>query len=132
MDKNAHHGGHENATEHDHKQKRTDHEGHVKHDKCDHQNHHEMMIKDFKTRLLISLIVTVPILILSPMIQEWVNAKIAFPGSNYLLFALSAFIYFYGGRPFLKGLIDELKEKKPGMMTLIAMAITVAFLYSTA
>ncbi len=132
MDKNVHHGGHENAAEHDHKQKRTDHEGHVKHDKGDHQNHHEMMIKDFKTRLLISLIVTVPILILSPMIQEWVNVKIAFPGSNYLLFALSAFIYFYGGRPFLKGLVDELKEKKPGMMTLIAMAITVAFLYSTA
>lgn len=108
------------------------HDMHEKQDKGDHQNHHEMMIKDFKTRLLISLIVTVPILILSPMIQEWVNVTIAFPGSNLLLFALSAFIYFYGGWPFLKGLVDELKEKKPGMMTLIAMAITVAFLYSTA
>lgn len=97
-----------------------------------HHDHHEMMIEDFKKRLFISLIVTVPILILSPMIQQWTNIKIEFPGSKYLLFILSTFIYFYGGWPFLKGLKDELKDKNPGMMTLIAMAITVAYLYSTA
>ncbi|NLY82755.1 MAG: HAD-IC family P-type ATPase, partial [Clostridiales bacterium] len=105
---------------------------HQNQDNHDHHNHHEMMIEDFKRRFYISLIVTIPILILSPMIQEWTNIEINFTGSNYILFILSTFIYFYGGWPFLKGLKDELKEKKPGMMTLIAMAITVAYLYSTA
>ncbi len=97
-----------------------------------HQDHHKMMIEDFKRRFFISLIVTIPILILSPMVQEWTNIEISFPGSNYVLFALATFIFFYGGWPFLTGLKDELKEKTPGMMTLIAMAITVAYLYSTA
>jgi Cu2+-exporting ATPase len=97
-----------------------------------HQNHHEMMIKDFKRRLLISSIVTIPILILSPMIQGWMNIEIDFTGSSYLLLALATFIYFYGGWPFLKGLKDELKDKNPGMMTLIAMAISVAYIFSTA
>lgn len=98
----------------------------------EHHNHHEMMIKDFKNRLIISLVVTIPILILSPMIQDWTSINIVFTGSNYLLFGLATFIYFYGGWPFLTGLKDELKEKKPGMMTLIAMAISVSYLYSTA
>ena len=66
------------------------------------------------------------------MIQEWTNIEITFTGSNYVLFALATFIYFYGSWPFLTGLKDELKEKKPGMMTLIAMANSVAYLYSTA
>ncbi len=98
----------------------------------DHNEHHKMMIKDFKRRFFISLIVTLPILILSPMIQEWTNIEVEFTGSNYLLFALATFIYFYGGWPFLTGLKDELKEKNPGMMTLIAMAISVAYFYSSA
>lgn len=98
----------------------------------DHGNHHEMMIEDFKRRFFISLIVSIPILLLSPMIQEWTNINIVFKGSGYVLLALSTFIYFYGGWPFLKGLKDELKDKKPGMMTLIAMAITVSYLYSAA
>jgi Cu2+-exporting ATPase len=115
MDKKHNHEEHEQAKNHD-----------------NHEDHHEMMIKDFKRRFFISLVVTIPILILSPMIQEWTNISITFPGSHYLLFALATFIYFYGGWPFLKGLVDELKEKKPGMMTLIAMAISVAYLYSTA
>ncbi|NLC04171.1 MAG: copper-translocating P-type ATPase, partial [Tissierellia bacterium] len=108
------------------------HENQDNHKEHDHHNHHEMMIEDFKRRFFISLIVTIPILILSPMIQEWTNISITFTGSNYVLFALSTFIYFYGGWPFLKGLVDELREKIPGMMTLIAMAISVAYLYSTA
>ncbi len=95
-------------------------------------NHHKMMIEDFKRRFIISLIVTIPILILSPMVQGWTNIQIDFIGSNYVLFALATFIYFYGGWPFLTGFKDELKEKKPGMMTLIAMAISVAYLFSTA
>ncbi|HZJ68986.1 MAG TPA: heavy metal translocating P-type ATPase, partial [Candidatus Eisenbacteria bacterium] len=91
-----------------------------------------MMIQDFKKRFFISLIVTIPILILSPMIQEWTNIEIVFRGSKYILFALATFIFFYGGWPFLIGLKDELQDKSPGMMTLIAMAITVSYLYSTA
>ncbi|HCX04853.1 MAG TPA: heavy metal translocating P-type ATPase [Clostridiales bacterium] len=91
-----------------------------------------MMIEDFKKRFFISIIVTVPVLLLSPMIQDWFNFSIKFTGSSYVLLGLSTFIYFYGGWPFLTGFIDEMKEKNPGMMTLIAMAITVAFLYSGA
>src|SRR6056297_230825 len=104
------------------------------HDENEHNegNHHEMMIKDFKKRFLISMIITIPVLLLSPMIQDWFNFSIEFRGSSYLLLALSTFIYFYGGWPFLTGFIDEIKEKNPGMMTLIAMAISVAFLYSAA
>ncbi len=98
----------------------------------DHANHHEMMIEDFKKRFILSSIITIPVLALSPMIQEWTGIEIVFPGSNYLLFALASFIFFYGGWPFLTGLVDELKEKTPGMMTLIAMAITVSYLYSSA
>ena len=105
---------------------------HEEHDGDDHQGHHEMMIKDFKRRFFISLIVTIPILILSPTVQEWTNLEVSFPGSSYVLFALSTFIFFYGGWPFLTGLKDELKDKSPGMMTLIALAITVAYVYSSA
>jgi Cu2+-exporting ATPase len=107
-------------------------EHHEDHDHKNHNDHHKMMIEDFKRRFFISLIVTLPILILSPMIQEWTNIEVEFTGSNYLLFALATFIYFYGGWPFLTGLKDELKEKNPGMMTLIAMAISVAYFYSSA
>jgi Cu2+-exporting ATPase len=131
MDKKDYHQGHEKAEEHNHEEM-NGHENQDNHKEHDHHNHHEMMIEDFKRRFFISLIVTIPILILSPMIQEWTNISITFTGSNYVLFALSTFIYFYGGWPFLKGLVDELREKIPGMMTLIAMAISVAYLYSTA
>lgn len=126
MNKKDYSDPHENIKGHD---RQHDHE---KQDSHDHQNHHEMMIEDFKRRFFISLIVTIPILILSPMVQGWTNIKVAFSGSNYVLLILSTFIYFYGGWPFLKGLKGELKNRKPGMMTLIAMAITVAYLYSTA
>lgn len=98
----------------------------------DGKSHHEMMIEDFKKRFFVSIIVTIPVLLLSPMIQDWFNFTIKFTGSSYVLLGLSTFIYFYGGWPFLTGFIDEMKEKNPGMMTLIAMAITVAFLYSGA
>jgi Cu2+-exporting ATPase len=91
-----------------------------------------MMIKDFRKRFWISLIVTLPILLLSPMIQDILGFSIRFDYSDYVLFALSVFVYSYGGWPFLKGIVDELKKRQPGMMTLIAVAITVAFGYSSA
>ncbi len=101
------------------------------HEHHDHRDHHRSMIEDFKRRFIIALIVTVPILVLSPMIQTWFNFELNFPGDRFVLFGLSTFIYFYGGWPFLTGLYGELKEKQPGMMTLIALAISVAFIYSS-
>ncbi|MEE4215329.1 MAG: heavy metal translocating P-type ATPase, partial [Bacteroidales bacterium] len=98
----------------------------------DHSNHHAMMIRDFRKRFWISLAATVPVLLLSPMIQGIFGYELSFSYSQYLLFALASFIFLYGGWPFLKGLYDELKDRKPGMMTLIAVAITVAYAYSTA
>ncbi|HMA59657.1 MAG TPA: HAD-IC family P-type ATPase, partial [Halanaerobiales bacterium] len=100
--------------------------------KAEENNHHEKMVQDFKKRFYISLVVTIPILILSPMIQSFLNIEFKFTGSNYILFILSTFIFFYGGWPFLKGLYDELSDKQPGMMTLIALAISVAYIYSSA
>jgi len=78
--------------------------------------------------------VTVPILLLSPMIQKFLGLQdsLRFAGDKYILFVLSSFVFFYGGYPFLKGLVDELKKLQPGMMTLIALAISVAYFYSSA
>lgn len=95
---------------------------------------HEGMISDFKRRFWVSLMLTVPILALSPMIQQFLGVGDGwrFPGDGLLLFALSTIVYFYGGWPFLTGLVDELKERQAGMMTLIAVAITAAYFYSAA
>ena len=100
----------------------------------DHGSHHAMMVADFRKRFWISLIISVPILILSPLIQKFLGIQgvISFPGDSYILFGLSSAVFFYGGWPFLKGLFDELKKKQPGMMTLIALAISVAYFYSSA
>ena len=98
----------------------------------EHHDHHKMMIEDFKRRFYVTLIITIPVMLLSPMIQQWFHFNIAFKGSNYLLFALSTIVFFYGGMPFLKGLADEIKKRALGMMTLIAVAITAAYAYSVA
>lgn len=95
------------------------------------QNHHRAHIKDFKQRFFISLLLTVPVLLLSETIQEWFRFSISILLQREILFALSAVIYFYGGWPFLKGLVKEITRKEPGMMTLIGTAISVAFFYST-
>jgi len=131
MSKNNDHSKHKHDDTEEHKHEH-EHQKQEDHDDHEHHDHHKMMIEDFKRRFYISLIVTIPIIFLSPMVQGWTNIVINFPGSNYVLFALATFIYFYGGWPFLTGFKDEVKEKNPGMMTLIAMAISVAYLYSTA
>lgn len=95
-------------------------------------DHHAMMINDFRRRFWISLILAIPILLLSEMIQHWLGFEIKFAGDKYVLLILSSFIFFYGGWPFLKGFMDEIKAKSPGMMTLIALAITVAWVFSVA
>lgn len=100
----------------------------------EHHNHHEMMIADYRRRFWVSLIITIPILILSPIIQQFLGLsdKLSFPGQMYVLFVLSSAVYIYGGYPFLKGILDELKSRSPGMMTLIALAITIAYVYTSA
>tara|TARA_R110002072_G_scaffold175495_8_gene331293 strand:- start:4667 stop:6769 length:2103 start_codon:yes stop_codon:yes gene_type:complete len=100
--------------------------GHMGHD------HHKMMIADFKKRFWVTLILTIPILFFSSMIQEFFGYDFLLPGNSYVLFALSTIVYFYGGWPFLKGFVSEIKKGAPGMMTLISMAISVAYFYSSA
>ncbi|MCJ7443361.1 MAG: copper-translocating P-type ATPase [Methanotrichaceae archaeon] len=98
-----------------------------------HKGRHEgHTLEDFKKRFIISLALTAPILVLSPFIQESFGFKLEFPGSIYILFLLSTFVYFYGGYPFLKGFFDEIKSNNIGMMTLIATAISSAYFYSSA
>ena len=102
-------------------------------DRHDHHDHHKQMAEDFKRRFWISLIVTIPILVLSHMIQGFLGFgdSLQFEGDLYISFVLSSFVFFYGGWPFLRGLYDELGQKEPGMMTLIGLAITVAYVYSS-
>jgi len=91
---------------------------------------HMMHMEDMKRRFIVSMIVTIPILLFSPMIQAWFNFSIDFPYRDIITFVLATFIYLYGGWPFLTMMIDEIKSRKPGMMTLISMAISVAYFYS--
>lgn len=100
---------------------------HNGHDK--HKGHHT---SEFLQRFWVSMVLTVPILLLSEMIQQWFGFKISFAGDKYVLFGLGTFLYIYGGSPFLKGMIGEINAKAIGMMTLVALAISVAYLYSTA
>jgi Cu2+-exporting ATPase len=95
-------------------------------------SHHAGMIDDFKQRFYIVLGLTLPIMALSPMIQHWLKVDWASPGSSYLLLIFSSIVFFYGGWPFLTGLVNEVKSRSLGMMTLVAVAITVAYVYSVA
>lgn len=97
-----------------------------------HDKHAGHQIEDFKKRFIICLILSIPVLLLSEMIQQWLGFELNFPGDKYALALLSTFIFFYGGYPFLKGLYDEVMDKAIGMMTLIGVAITVSWSYSVA
>src|SRR6266581_270296 len=105
------------------------HDHHVHHE---HGAHHANMVDDFRRRFWVSLALTVPVLALSHMIQDFVrlHSALAFRGDTYVAFAFASAVYFYGGRPFLAGLVDELRKRLPGMMTLVGLAITVAYAYS--
>lgn len=128
MDHSHHHTPHEQhtqiATNAEHA---TSHEHHHMHDK--HAGHHT---HDFLKRFWICVALTIPVLALSHMIQLWFGFHIAFAGSSYILLILSTVIYFYGGMPFLKGMVSEVRDRAMGMMTLVALAISVAFIYSVA
>jgi len=101
---------------------------------ADHQSHHARMVADFRRRFWVSLIVSIPVLVLAPLIQQVFGYEglIEFPYQAYVQFGLATIVFFYGGWPFLKGLFDELKQAQPGMMTLIGLAIAVAYVYSSA
>merc|ERR1712054_3590 len=109
-----------------------DHSGHGESRHGGHHDHHAHMIEDFKKRFYVSLILTIPILALSKMIQGFLGFDLSIPYQSYVVFALSTVLFFYGGWPFLAGLLDEVKKLQPGMMTLIGLAITVAYVYSSA
>lgn len=106
---------------------RSAHAGHGGHD-------HASMVADFRRRFWITLLLTPPVLLLSPMIQHLlgIGDVLAFPGDRYVLFLLSSVVYGYGGWPFLIGFTSELRKTQPGMMTLIAMAISAAYFFSAA
>jgi Cu2+-exporting ATPase len=88
------------------------------------------MIEDLRRRFLVSTLLTIPILLLTPEVQMLLGITLEIPFSALLLLALSAVVFAYGGWPFLKGLVQELRNGRPGMMTLIGLAISVAFVYS--
>lgn len=102
------------------------HEGHENHDK--HQGHSPAMFRD---RFWLSLTVTVPVVIWSAHIQDLLGYRApVFPGSDWMPAVLSTAVFLYGGLVFLRGAWRELKDRLPGMMTLISLAITVAFVFS--
>jgi len=96
----------------------------------DHHSGHGKMLQDFRKRFLVCIAATLPVILLSPMIRSVTGFKPGFPGDSYVLFVIASFVYIYGGWPFLKGLAHELRDRQPGMMTLIGLAISVAYAYS--
>lgn len=84
----------------------------------------------FKRKFWLSLVAGIPVFVLSPFMGLHLPFQFTFPGSDWLVLALATFLFFYGGQPFLSGAKGELQDKAPAMMTLIAMGISVAYLYS--
>jgi Cu2+-exporting ATPase len=121
----------------DHGKHNSDHEmpkGHNDHDGSQNEDHHAHMVADFRRRFWISLVFSIPIVLLAPLIQGvmGIKGRLDFTGDSYVQFGFSTLVFFYGGWPFLKGLFEELKKKSPGMMTLIGVAVIVAYTYSSA
>src|SRR3989449_520166 len=94
---------------------------------------HAHMVDDFRRRFWVSLALTLPVLATSEMVRHLLGlrGRLVFPGEGYVGFAFASAVYLYGGWPFLTGFVDELRARLPGMMTLVALAITVAYAYST-
>lgn len=119
--------------------KHTDHDmshmsmDHSKMDMSDHQMagmDHSMHMGNFKKKFFVSLILAIPIILLSPMMGMTLPIQISFTGSEWIVMVLSTILFFYGGQPFLSGARMELSQKQPAMMTLIAMGISVSYFYS--
>ena len=102
------------------------HDNHASHHHSGHAHHHG----NFKVKFFVSLIFAIPIILLSPMMGVKLPFQFTFPGSEWVVLILSTILFFYGGKPFLSGGKDEIATKKPGMMTLVALGISVAYIYS--
>ena len=117
----AEHADHSEHAGHGDKQ---DHSGHV-----DHTDHEQM----FRRRFWVCLVLSIPVLLYSPMLQNWFNFTMpTFPGSDWIGPLFAIIVFAYGGLPFLQMAVPEIRQRKPGMMTLISLAITVALVYSLA
>ena len=114
------HQNHMNHSNHMH------HDNHVSHHHSGHAHHHG----NFKVKFFVSLIFAIPIILLSPLMGVNLPFQFTFPGSEWVVLILSTILFFYGGKPFLSGGKDEIAAKKPGMMTLVALGISVAYIYS--
>lgn len=109
------------------------HENHEHHHHKEHDKHVGHSVDMFRQKFWACLLLTIPVLVYSPHIQDWFNfTPVQFPGSDYIPFIFSTFIFFYGGMVFLKSALTEIRGKLPGMMTLISIAITTSYVYSVA
>jgi Cu2+-exporting ATPase len=118
------HGGEHGGHEGDH-EAQADHSGHG----VSHAGHEQM----FRRRFWISLVLSIPVLVFSPTLQDWLGYTVPdFPGSVWITPVVAVIVFLYGGIPFLRMAVPELRNRKPGMMTLISLAISVAFVYSLA
>ncbi|QLC35418.1 copper-translocating P-type ATPase (plasmid) [Halarchaeum sp. CBA1220] len=105
------------------------HEGHGEGHGGMHEGHEQM----FRRRFFVSTLLSIPVLLYSEMLQGWLGFSVpVFPGSEWINPVFAVIVFAYGGVPFLQMALPELKDRSPGMMTLISMAITVAFVYSLA
>ncbi|WP_210139021.1 MULTISPECIES: heavy metal translocating P-type ATPase [unclassified Staphylococcus] len=115
---------HQNYMNHSNQMHHDNHESHNHH--SGHAHHHG----NFKVKFFVSLIFAIPIILLSPLMGVNLPFQFTFPGSEWVVLILSTILFFYGGKPFLSGGKDEIATKKPGMMTLVTLGISVAYIYS--
>src|SRR6267143_6366881 len=108
-----------------------DHQEHEEHQ--GHDQHSGHMVEMFRDKFWWSVVLTVPTLVWSPMIQQWLGFHaLSFPGSRYIPTVFGTILFFYGGMVFLQGAVQEIKDRLPGMMILISLAIVVSFGFSLA
>ncbi|MGJ0166640.1 heavy metal translocating P-type ATPase [Staphylococcus hominis] len=124
MKNNGEAHNHQNHMNHSNQMHHDNHESHNHH--SGHAHHHG----NFKVKFFVSLIFGIPIILLSPLMGVNLPFQFTFPGSEWVVLILSTILFFYGGKPFLSGGKDEIATKKPGMMTLVALGISVAYIYS--
>lgn len=124
LNNNGEEHNHQNHMNHSNQMHHDNHESHHHH--SGHAHHHG----NFKAKFFVSLIFAIPIIFLSPMMGVKLPFQFTFPGSEWVVLILGTILFFYGGKPFLSGGKDEIAAKKPGMMTLVALGISVAYIYS--
>ena len=124
MNNNGEEHNHQNHMNHSNQMHHDNHASHHHH--SGHAHHHG----NFKVKFFVSLIFAIPIILLSPLMGVNLPFQFTFPGSEWVVLILSTILFFYGGKPFLSGGKDEIATKKPGMMTLVALGISVAYIYS--